>query len=122
MSHPALAPVREVEFSAPQKVGNKMKVFVIPGTVHLAYPVQAKSVQWRNNTGGTVRIWLANLRDVLVPLHGEDLSQPIDIADGDDLVVGVRDTNAVFLKDYPVYCDAIGDYGDGDSSPHVGCP
>ena len=122
MSHPAPAPVREVEFSPPQKIGNKRKVFVIPGTVHLAYPEPAKSVQWRNNTGGRVWIWLANLRDVLEPPPGVDLSKPIPIDHGDDLVIGVKDTKGVFLKDYPVYCDVISDYGDGDSSPHMGCP
>jgi hypothetical protein len=115
-------PIRKVVLSAPTKLGTRKRVFVLPGTIHLAYPDQAKTVEWINETGDVAQIWLVNLKDALVPLNGEDLSQPIEIANGAPFAVGVKHNLPEFLRYYQVYCKAIGDYGDGNSSPQMGCP
>jgi|HubBroStandDraft_2_1064218.scaffolds.fasta_scaffold145039_2 hypothetical protein len=130
MSHPATRralakPIRTVVLPAPTEVNStkKKKVFISPGTIHLAYPNKAKTIVWANNTGAAVNIWLVNVQDVFFALQGEDLSQPQKIDDGKEFAVGVEDNvPSLYLKDYQVYCEAIDDYADGDSSPHVGCP
>lgn len=118
-------PTRTVVLPAPTEINStkKKKVFISPGTIHLAYPNKAKTVVWVNNTGAAVNIWLVNVQDVFFALHGEDLSQPQKIDDGQEFAVGVKDSvPSVYVKDYQAYCEVINDYADGDSSPHVGCP
>ena len=129
MSNPAARralakPIRKVVLPAPTEINNtkKKKVFVLPGTIHLSYPDKAKTVQWTNNTGDEVSIWLVNALDALFPLQGEDLSKPVTIPDGGNFAVGVKDNIPEFLRDYQAYCKAIGDYADGNSSPHLSSP
>ena len=125
-STPLTPPIREVELPPPAQdpADHKNHVKVRPGTIRLRAPDIAKTIQWTNNTGSPVQIWLVGVTDVLVPLHPEDdLSKPISIGVGGTFAVGVvNNPPTPYLRDYQVYCNAAASgFGDGDSSPHIGC-
>jgi hypothetical protein len=115
-------PIREVVFTTPYEVGGRERVFVVPANIHLAAPDRAKTIRWVNQTGGRVQVWLASVQHLLKAAPGVNLSEPIAVAPGDDLVVAVKDGVEDCQYDYHVFCEKIGNFADGNSPPSMGCP
>lgn len=113
-------PETDVVLTAPEQAGGRLRIFAVPPTIHLGGPTPPKSIRWTNKTGQSIHIWLASVRSYLEST--QDLSQPIEVDAGDDLVVGVKYSTEQFEYDYHVFCDAIQNYADGNSPPHVSCP
>lgn len=115
-------PVREVALTKPHDVGGRERVFVVPATVHLGGPEPAKTIRWTNHTGAPVEIWLAAVQHLLKAAPDVNLSKPIPVGTGDDLVVAVKDGVEDCQYYYHVFCEKIGNFADGNSSPIMGCP
>jgi hypothetical protein len=113
-------PMRDVVFTAATQGGERQRVFVIPSTIHLGGPKPLKTIRWQNNTEKPVHVWLASVQGILK--SNKDLSQPVRIDPGKDLVVSVQDCKGEWQHDYHVYCEEIGNYADGNSPPHMSCP
>ncbi len=80
------------------------------------------SVQFLNQTGGNVRLWIPNGGLLFVPPAGIpnfDTSLDVPVA-GLTLSVLASPTNGRYR--YSAYCDAIRDFADGNSSPEITCP
>jgi hypothetical protein len=116
--------VRTVKLSKPEFVGGRDRIFVVPGTVHLGGAVAAKTIVWLNETGGPVKVWLAALKDILIPQAGQDFSGPIQIDErtNNRLEVTVKEGIENCQRDYHVFCEKIGNFADGNSPPNMSCP
>jgi hypothetical protein len=123
--------VKKVILTKSYDIAGRKRVFVIPSTVHLGGENPPEAIEWVNETGGTVWIWLPTV-DHYLSLHphkdkGENVVKPIRVLDGEisrPFVVKDRKdlTQAEFYYHYDVYCESIHDYAQGDSDPGVGYP
>jgi hypothetical protein len=123
-------PVKKVILTKPYEIAGRERVFVIPATVHLRGENPPKTIEWENQTGGLVKIWLPNADAYLNHGNGRDFSQPIDVADGKSIHFTVKDRfkdevdwkEVEFYYHYNVYCESIKNYAQGDSEPGMSCP
>ena len=120
-------PVLTVTLSNKIGIGDRYRVFVIPSTIHIGGEKSPQAIKWVNETGGPVKLWLPALGKILNHPKTQDLSAPIDLADGatsDPFVVNDKRMwgKEEFCYHYNVYCDSIQDYAQGDSEPVLSCP
>jgi hypothetical protein len=120
MTGPKMAvvqPVRDVILTTPYDIGGRRRIFVVPPNIHLG---ALKTIRWTNKTGGPVEIWLAAVRHLL--RSTKDLSKPIKLDPGRELVVGVEPTAEECEYEYHVFCEVINNFADGNSPPTMSCP
>lgn len=122
-------PVQRVVFTEPVNIGQKQRrVFVLPPIVHLGGENPPKTIQWVNETGGDVTIWIPNAAHYLDPyvdpqtLQVHQFIAPFRLAARGELVVSVKKVPANGYYPYDVFCEVTQDYAQGNSSPGVGCP
>jgi hypothetical protein len=107
--------------------GRNSVVFVIPGTIHLDYENPPKTIEWVNQSGGPVKIWLPNGDHFFKPYEDPETHEihqftvPFDVST-EGLRLDVKEQLTTGSYEYNVYCDSIKDYAKGDSSPRVSCP
>ena len=104
---------------------NKLRVFVNPPTVHvgsLAAQTVIDEVKINNNTGGDIRVWFPQGAKIFDVRSVSDWNSPFLIPKDQDRILRVKADPEEGEFNYNVYCDAIGDYAQGNSEPHVGCP
>jgi hypothetical protein len=120
--------VRRVVFTKPYDIEGKERVFVIPPTVHLDYENPPKTIEFVNQTGGPVTIWLAaaghflKLRKDPETHVIQEFIKPFDVSTKVPLVFDVKEKLPKGCYEYNVYCEEIKDYAQGNSSPNISCP
>jgi hypothetical protein len=101
---------------------DRPRVFVDPPTIHIGYgDSKLKVIEWVNQTGGDVLIWLPNGHNYLNG-EPEDFLAPFTVSKGGRLAREVRGDCKDGDYEYNVYCKAIGGYAEGNSPPIVHCP
>lgn len=126
MSNPAteralVSPVRQVILPAPIAIDRK-RIFVNPPTIHIGSgDSRAKTIEWVNQTGGDIYIWLPNAHRYLIG-KPEDFLKPFAVPNGGNLALQVSQTSEANYYHYNVYCRAIDSYAEGNSEPGVECP
>jgi hypothetical protein len=121
-------PRRKVFVTKPYDLEGKGRVLVIPATVHLDPEELPETIEFINQTGGPVTIWLPNGNHFLKPYKDpgtdkvHEFIQPIDVATTGELLVEVKEQVPNGYYEYNVYCNVIEDYAQGHSSPVVCCP
>jgi hypothetical protein len=108
-------------------IGQRKRAFVVPSTIHLGGENSPKAIEWVNESGGPVEIWLPALSGYLSSPTGANFSEPFVLENGKTSAPFlVKDKveweKAEFFYHYNVYCKSIGDYAQGDSEPGMGCP
>ena len=111
---------------------DRPRVFVDPPSIHIGYgDLKLKAIEWVNQTGGDVLIWIPNGYNYL---NGkpEDFLAPFTVSDGRSLTREVRGDCKDGDYEYNVYCKAmggkdvsgkaIGGYAEGNSPPSAHCP
>ena len=111
----------------PVDAKSRQKVFVDPPVIHIGSgPSQVQAIQFTNNTGGTVRIWLLNVESLFAgpPKNNEnkDFHIPFVVENNDTLDLDLKPDLDNGDYEYHVYCDAIPGEADGNSMPRVSCP
>jgi hypothetical protein len=120
--------VRRVLFTKPYDIEGKERVFVIPPTVHLDYENPPKTIEFVNQTGGPVTIWLAagghflKLRKDPETHVAQEFITPFDVPTKGQLIFDVKEKLTKGEYEYNVYCEVIKDYAQGHSSPNLSCP
>jgi hypothetical protein len=102
------------------------RVYVNPPVIHLGSgSKQLHQIRFKNNTGGTVRIWLLEAADLFAgpPKGYPDFKNPF-VVGATDPPLDLELKPDLGYGDYPyhVFCDAIGHEADGNSPPYVSCP
>ncbi len=126
--HAAKPDVHQVILTKPIDIVGEKRVFVVPATVHLRGEHPPKSIQWINQTGGPVTIWLPNADRYLQPYEDpethavHEFITPFDVAPKGELLVDVKEKYADGRYVYNVYCEITKDYAQGNSAPDVSCP
>lgn len=101
---------------------DRQRVFVDPPSIHIGYgDSQLKFIEWVNQTGGDVLIWLPNGHNYLVG-KPEDFLAPFTVSNGGRLTREVRRKYQGGDYEYNVFCKAIDGYAEGNSPPVVHCP
>lgn len=80
------------------------------------------SVQFLNQTGGNVSLWIPDGGLLFVPPDGvpsRDIRVDVPAA-GRTLSVLASPKDRRYL--YSAYCEAIGDFAEGNSAPEIHCP
>jgi hypothetical protein len=123
----ATAGARVVVVNLPPPIqpgGDRSRVFVKPAHVRIEMPPeQVQAVQFNNNTGDVVKLWIPT---------GAALFKPPDKHPGFDHEIEIPDkghktldvlphpTRGRYL--YQVYCNAINNYAEGNSAPEITVP
>jgi hypothetical protein len=121
-------PVQKVLLTKPYDIVGKKRVFVIPATVHLDYENPPKSIEWVNQTGGPVTIWLPNGEHFLKPYEDPETQEvhkfitPFELGTKGELLLDVKENLPKGSYEYNVYCKVINDYAQGNSPPVMSCP
>jgi hypothetical protein len=121
-------PMKKVLLTKPYDIEGKERVFVIPATVHLDYENPPKTINFVNQTGGLVTIWLPNGDYFLKPYEDPETHEvhefikPFDVSKDGALLLYVKEKLPKGCYEYNVYCEAIKDYAQGNSSPNMSCP
>jgi hypothetical protein len=103
----------------------KGRIFVSPPVIHVGSgSSQLKDIQFMNNTGGTVRIWLLNAASLFAgPPEGySDFNDPFVVKAGGKLDLKLLPDLKVDSYAYYVYCDKIKGEAEGNSPPRIDCP
>lgn len=80
------------------------------------------SVKLVNQTERNVRVWIPNGDSLFVPPNGhQDFNSSIAIPAG-GLVLPVKQKPTPGRYHYSVYCEVIGNFGEGNSAPVIICP
>jgi hypothetical protein len=114
---------KQVVLRSPIVIGSP-RVFVDPPTIHIGSgDAKLKTIQWVNQTGSDVLIWLPNAYNYLVGTP-EDFLAPKPIIAGGILPIAVRQDCVDGDYDYHVFCKAIkgNGYAEGNSPPVAACP
>ena len=114
-------PINQVTLP-PAIVIDKERIFANPPTLHIgSQDSRLKTIQWVNQTGDDVFIWLPNGYLFLI---GEptDFLTPIKVSNGGKLAREVKEDCEDGYYYYNVFCKAIDGYAEGNSSPGVSCP
>jgi hypothetical protein len=114
---------KQVVLRSPILIGSP-RVFVDPPKIHIGRgDSKLKSIQWVNQTGGEVLIWLPNAYNYLEG-KPEDFVTPRRIPAGGILPLTVRQDCVDGEYDYHVFCKAIkgNGYAEGNSPPIAACP
>ena len=122
-------PLERVVFTEPVNIGQKQRrVFVLPAVIHLGGENPPKTIQWVNETGGEVTMWIPNAGQYLEPYIDPQSGTvhpfiiPFRIAAKGELVVSVRKNPPDGFYPYDVYCEVTHNYAQGNSSPIASCP
>lgn len=130
-------PVERVVFTEPVNIGQKQqRVFVLPPVVHLQGENPPKTIQWVNETGGDVTIWIPNAAEYLSSYEDPETHKVHEfkppkehgfiplfhLAAKDELVVTVKKDLSNGYYPYDVYCNKTQNYAQGNSGPVVSCP
>jgi hypothetical protein len=104
---------------------NKMRVFVNPPTAHVgstALQSVIDEVKIVNRTGEDIRVWFPQGAKIFDARSVSDWNAPFLVPKDQDRILRVKLEPEEGDYNYNVYCDAIGDYAQGNSEPHVACP
>jgi hypothetical protein len=121
-------PMQKVLLTKPYDIEGRKRVFVIPATVHLDYENPPKTIEFVNQTGGPVTIWLPNGDHFLKPHEDPETHKvhkfitPFDVSTKGELLLDVKEKLPKGSYEYNVYCEVIKDYAQGNSSPVMSCP
>ena len=106
----------------PPIVIDRPRIFANPPTIHIGSTAsRLKTIQWVNQTGDDVLVWLPNGYLFLIG-KPEDFLAPIKVSNGGKLAREVRGDCEDGYYYYNVFCKAIYGYAEGNSSPGVDCP
>lgn len=126
---PARDPVARVVFTEPVNIGHgQRRVFVLPAIVHLGGHNPPTTIQWVNETGADVTIWIPNAGRYLDPYVDPKTREvhqfitPFRLKAKEELVVTVKKVPSDGYYPYDVYCEETHDYAQGNSSPCMSCP
>jgi hypothetical protein len=103
----------------------RKRVYVNPPVIHLGSgSSQLPSIQFTNNTGDTIRIWLLNVASLFArpPKGYKDFDNPFVVAAGRTLDLDLKPGLGNGDYYYHVFCDAVGRDADGNSPPVMSCP
>lgn len=120
--------VRRILFTKLYDIEGEERVFVIPPTVHLDYENPPKTIEFFNQTGGPVTIWLAAGGHFLKPRKDpethvvQEFIKPFDVPAKGQLIFDVKEKLPKGEYEYNVYCEVIKDYAQGNSPPSISCP
>jgi hypothetical protein len=115
------APYERVILPPPITI-DRERIFVNPPTLHLGSgSSRLKTIQWVNQTGGEVLIWLPNAYNYLEGNPG-DFLLPKSIPVGRTLTFAVSPDCKDGYYHYNVFCKRINGYAEGNSEPGVSCP
>ncbi len=122
------AGVQQVVLTKPIEIVDRKRVFVVPASVHIDDEAPPKAIQWVNQTGGPVTIWLPNADLYLEPYEDPETHKvhefltPFDVATKGVLLLDVKENPPEGRYVYNVYCEVTKDYAQGNSAPDVSCP
>jgi hypothetical protein len=115
------SPIKQVTLPEPIVI-DRPRIFVNPPTVHIGSGhLRAKTIEWVNQTGKDVLIWLPNGYRYLIG-EPEDFLKPFTVHNGKELTRKVREDYQDGYYHYNVFCEAINAYAEGNSEPGVSCP
>jgi hypothetical protein len=103
----------------------RKRVYVNPPAIHLGSgSSQLPSIQFTNNTGDTIRIWLVNVASLFAhpPKGYKDFDNPFVVAAHATLDLDLKPSLGNGDYYYHVFCDAVGHDADGNSPPVMSCP
>jgi hypothetical protein len=121
-------PVQKVLLTKPYDIVGRKRIFVLPAIVHLGGENPPKTIEWVNQTGGPVTIWLPNADHYLKPYEDpethkvHDFIKPFPVATKGELRLTVKDHPPKCYYEYNVYCEVIENYAQGNSAPVMSCP
>ena len=121
-------PVQKVLLTKPYVIAGRKRIFVVPAIVHLGGENPPKTIEWVNQTGGPVTIWLPNADHYLKPHEDpkthkvHEFITPFDVDTKGALLLDVKENPPDCYYEYNVYCEEIKDYAQGNSPPVVSCP
>jgi hypothetical protein len=108
----------------PDSTGRR-RVHVKPPVIHIGSgPKQLRAIQFTNDTGDKARFWLLAVASLLEdgPPGNTDYSNPIVVDANKTLDIRLKPDLGYGDYHYHVYCDAIGNEAEGNSSPGMSCP
>lgn len=112
---------KQIVLRSPIKI-DRLRVFVDPPSIHIhSGGSDLKAIEWVNQTGGDVLIWLPNGHNYLIG-KPEDFLAPLPLSNGGVLTREVRRDYKDGDYEYNVYCKVIDGYAEGNSPPVVHCP